>query len=91
MDGPGNRPFQAIRKMCIRDSYTTLGGLLAVTYTDWIQFSLLILAVTIVGLPVAWKAAGGLAVIKATIPAGHWDLGAWGWAKICLLYTSRCV
>lgn len=68
--------------------YTTLGGLLAVTYTDWVQFSLLILAVTIVGLPVAWKAAGGLAVIKATIPAGHWDLGAWGWAKIIGLFVT---
>ncbi|MEL7568201.1 MAG: sodium:solute symporter family protein, partial [Dehalobacterium sp.] len=62
--------------------YTTTGGYLAVTYTDWIQFSLLILGVTVLGVPLAWSAVGGISGLQTTLPAGHWDIGAWGWSTI---------
>lgn len=62
--------------------YTTTGGYLAVTYTDWVQFSLLILGVTVIGIPLAYSAVGGFSGLQTTLPSGHWDLGAWGWSTI---------
>lgn len=68
--------------------YTATGGYLAVTYTDWIQFSLLILGVTVIGIPIAWSAVGGVSGLQATLPAGHFDLGAWGWSTIIGLMVT---
>lgn len=68
--------------------YTSIGGYLAVTYTDWAQFALLFLGITIIGIPVSWSAVGGFAGLRATLPAGHFDLGAWGWGTILGMVVS---
>jgi SSS family solute:Na+ symporter len=68
--------------------YTAYGGFLAVTYTDWIQFVLLIIGVVIIGVPIAIKSAGGLNVIATTLPKSYYNIGAWGWPHIIGLTIS---
>ena len=60
--------------------YTSLGGYMAVIYTDWIQVGLLLLGV-IIGVPFAAHAIGGLGEISQ-LPREYYDLGAWGWPTI---------
>lgn len=68
--------------------YTAYGGFLAVTYTDWAQFILLIIGVVIIGLPLAVKSAGGLSTIATTLPSSYFNIGAWGWPHIIGLSVS---
>ena len=68
--------------------YTAYGGFLAVTYTDWVQFILLIVGVVIIGLPIAIKSAGGLNVIATSLPKNYYDIGSWGWSHIIGLSVS---
>ena len=68
--------------------YTATGGFLAVTYTDWVQFLLLFFGVIVIGVPVALDAAGSWSDLRAALPAGHFDLGAWGWANVIPLSVS---
>lgn len=69
-------------------SYTAFGGYLAVTYTDWVQFILLFVGIVIIGVPIAISEAGSFSEMQAVLPAGHFDIGAWGWAKIIALVFS---
>ena len=69
-------------------AYTTLGGYLAVTYTDMVQAVLLIVGVVIVGIPVAlgsMKSAGGS---FATLPQSFFSLGNWDWLSLAALSVS---
>ncbi|MGF1671653.1 MAG: sodium:solute symporter [Balneolaceae bacterium] len=47
--------------------YTVLGGLKAVIYTDTIQWTILMLGLTFVGIPIAYNAIGGMDAIRATV------------------------
>lgn len=47
--------------------YTVMGGLKAVIYTDSVQWAILILGLTFIGLPVAYDAVGGWPAIRATL------------------------
>lgn len=68
--------------------YTAVGGYLAVTYTDWLQFILLLLGVVIVGMPIAISEAGSWADLRATLPAAHFNLGASGLGNTIALVAS---
>ena len=68
--------------------YTATGGFLAVTYTDWVQFILLLVGIVIIGMPIAIREAGTWSDLVAALPAGHFELGAWGWANIVALALS---
>jgi SSS family solute:Na+ symporter len=60
--------------------YTTAGGLIAVVWTDVMQYLVLMIGI-IVALPLAIVKAGGWSHIVATVPASFWDLGAIGWME----------
>lgn len=47
--------------------YTVLGGLKAVIYTDTVQWAILMLGLTFVGIPIAYNAIGGIDAIRATV------------------------
>lgn len=68
--------------------YTSLGGFLAVTYTDWVQVSLVLTGIVAVGIPVAISHAGGWSDMQAALPASHFDLGARGWGPVAALVVS---
>jgi SSS family solute:Na+ symporter len=68
--------------------YTATGGYLAVTYTDWVQFVLLLLGVVVIGIPVAYMHAGGPAELAAALPESYFDMGAWGWQPVLALIVS---
>ncbi len=69
-------------------SYTAFGGYLAVTYTDWAQFVLLFIGIMFIGLPIAISEAGSFSELQLALPAGHFEIGAWGWGKIFALVFS---
>ncbi|AET66794.1 Na+/proline symporter [Desulfosporosinus orientis DSM 765] len=68
--------------------YTATGGFIAVTYTDWIQFSLLLLGIAVLGVPIAWGAVGGISGLQNQLPTSYFDIGAWGWRTILGLMVS---
>lgn len=67
--------------------YSAIGGLLAITYTTWIQFVLIILGTVVLGIPLAARAMGGLGEI-ATLPSEWFDIGRYGWPTIIALGVS---
>ena len=68
--------------------YTTIGGFLAVTYTDWVQFILLIVGIVLIGMPIAISQAGSYGDLVAKLPPTYFHLGAWGWPTILALVVS---
>ena len=68
--------------------YTATGGYLAVAWTDWFQFVLLLIGVLLIGLPIAIQNGGTPAELTAALPASHFELGAWGWPAIAALCVS---
>ncbi|MEM9387474.1 MAG: sodium:solute symporter family protein [Pseudomonadota bacterium] len=68
--------------------YTAVGGYLAVTYTDWMQFTLLLVGLVVVGMPIAIAKTGSWADLRAALPAAQFDLGASGWGNIVSLVAS---
>ena len=60
--------------------YTMLGGLLGVAITDVMQLILNLIGVMIILPIVGFKATGGFSGIIETLPASHFDLGAYGFA-----------
>jgi len=68
--------------------YTAIGGYLAVTYTDRVQVTLVLLGIVGVGVPVAISHAGSWADMRAALPASYYDLGAQGWDKVAALVVS---
>lgn len=67
-------------------AYTSMGGFMAVVYTDWAQVALLVLGI-IIGVPFAAKATGGIGAVAA-LPESYFDLGAWGWPTIIAFAVS---
>lgn len=68
--------------------YTAMGGLLAVTYTDWAQFVFIMLGIGIFGIPICLAAGGGAGNIAAQMPEGFLNIGNWGWSTIIGLTLS---
>ena len=68
--------------------YTAAGGYLAVTYTDRVQVTLVIVGIVAVGIPVAISQAGSWADMRAVLPATHYDFGAQGWDRVAALVVS---
>ncbi len=68
--------------------YTAVGGYLAVTYTDWLQFILLLFGIIVVGMPIAISEAGSWSDLQAALPPTHFDLGAGGWGGAIALVVS---
>ena len=68
--------------------YTATGGFLAVTYTDWVQFSLLFIGVVLVGIPVAIANGGTWDAFTTQLPAEHFNPTAWGVPTMLALGVS---
>lgn len=68
--------------------YTAFGGYLAVTWTDWVQFVLLLIGIVLIGLPIAILNGGTPGNLAAHLPASHFDIGAWGWPTIMAMVVS---
>lgn len=68
--------------------YTATGGFLAITYTDWVQFTLLFIGVVIVGIPVAISHGGTWSNFNEQLPDIYFDPGGWGWPTILALVVS---
>jgi len=68
--------------------YTASGGYLAVAWTDWAQFALLLLGVVLVGLPIAVQHTGTPAELAQKLPQSYFDIGAWGWPAIIAMVVS---
>lgn len=62
--------------------YVSMGGLLAVTYTDIVQMILLLGGVVLLGVPVTAKHVSAAGLSLSSLPAGYFDLGSWGWGTI---------
>jgi solute:Na+ symporter, SSS family len=59
--------------------YTVLGGIKAVIYTDTIQWLFLISGLTLLAIPIAYKAVGGWEVIQATLPDEMFSMTNLSW------------
>ncbi|MBN1278964.1 MAG: sodium:solute symporter family protein [Chlorobium sp.] len=56
--------------------YTVIGGIKAVIYTDTVQWIILMGGLVLVTVPVAFFSVGGIAGMKAALPASHFSLTA---------------
>ncbi len=63
-------------------TYTVLGGLKAVIYTDTVQWIVLMAGLVFIGLPFAYQKVGGMEAIKAALPASALSLSNISWQKI---------
>jgi SSS family solute:Na+ symporter len=68
--------------------YTATGGFLAVTYTDWVQLTLLFVGVVIIGIPVSIANGGTWDVLTTQLPAGHFHPTSWGMPTMLALGVS---
>lgn len=68
--------------------YTATGGFLAITYTDWVQVSILFFGVAVIGIPVAVSQGGNWSTLTTSLPGSYFDVGAWGWPTILALVVS---
>lgn len=68
--------------------YTSVGGYIAVTYTDLAQVGLLIAGVALFGVPFATSAVMDGSSSFAELPASYFDLGAMGWPTIAAMCLS---
>jgi SSS family solute:Na+ symporter len=68
--------------------YTATGGFLAVTYTDWVQFSLLFIGVVLVGIPIAIANGGTWQTLTTQLPPGYFDPTGWGVPTMLALGVS---
>ena len=62
--------------------YTVLGGLKAVIYTDTIQWIILIVGLSLVGIPLSLNAIGGFDAIRAELPGEFLSLDNIGWKTL---------
>ncbi|MBN1925799.1 MAG: sodium:solute symporter family protein [Prolixibacteraceae bacterium] len=63
-------------------TYTVLGGLKAVIYTDTIQWIVLMAGLILVGLPFAYVKIGGIEAIKQTLAPSFLSLRSVSWQQI---------
>lgn len=62
--------------------YTVLGGIKAVIYTDTVQWSILMIGLIGVGIPLSYYAVGGWEVISETIPAEFFSFSNVTWQTL---------
>ncbi|MCB0806765.1 MAG: sodium:solute symporter family protein [Bacteroidales bacterium] len=62
--------------------YTAMGGLKAVVFTDTIQWSVLIIGLTFIGIPAAYYLVGGWTTISATLKDEYFSLTNVSWQQI---------
>lgn len=62
--------------------YTVLGGLKAVIYTDTIQWAILMIGLTLVGIPVAFHAVGGWPALRSTLQPEMLGLANASWSTL---------
>jgi solute:Na+ symporter, SSS family len=63
-------------------TYTVMGGLKAVIYTDTVQWAVLMLGLILVGIPVAYVAVGGMPAILETVEPKMLSLGNVSWTVL---------
>jgi len=63
-------------------TYTVIGGLKAVIYTDTVQWIVLMVGLIFVGLPFAYIEIGGMEAIKSTLQPSFLSLTAISWQRI---------
>lgn len=68
--------------------YTATGGFLAITYTDWVQLTLLFIGIVIVGIPIAIANGGTWENFVAQLPAERFDPTGWGLPTMLALFVS---
>jgi SSS family solute:Na+ symporter len=68
--------------------YTATGGFLAVTYTDWVQFTLLFVGIVVIGIPVAIANGGTWEALTTQLPPEHFNLTGWGLPTMLALGVS---
>ena len=61
--------------------YTVMGGLKAVIYTDTVQWIILMAGLIFIGIPIGYKAVGGMEAIRETLPPGFLSLQHISWQK----------
>ena len=59
--------------------YTVMGGLKAVIYTDTLQWSILLLGLIFIGLPVAYYKTGGMEALRDSVPPALLTLDNISW------------
>ncbi|MBN1361223.1 MAG: hypothetical protein JW993_11550, partial [Sedimentisphaerales bacterium] len=62
--------------------YTVLGGLKAVIYTDTLQWIILLVGLSLFGLPFAYREVGGWAGLSDTLPKAYFRLDNVSWVQI---------
>lgn len=62
--------------------YTVMGGIKAVIYTDTVQWILLLSGLIFLGIPMAYKAVGGMEVIRQEIQPGFLSLTNVGFSDL---------
>lgn len=68
-------------------AYSAVGGILAITYTTWVQFILIVLGTVVLGIPLSAHAMGGFTNVS-TLPAEWFDPGRYGLSTIIALGVS---
>ena len=68
--------------------YTATGGYLAVTYTDWVQFTLLFVGIVVIGIPVAIANGGTWEALTTQLPPEHFSPTGWGLPTMLALGIS---
>lgn len=63
-------------------AYTAFGGIKAVIYTDTFQWILLMLGLIGIGLPLAYREAGGWEMIRQSLPADFFKLNHLSWSQV---------
>ncbi|MGM0649209.1 MAG: sodium:solute symporter family protein [Bacteroidota bacterium] len=61
--------------------YTVMGGLKAVIYTDTVQWIVLISGLTLIGIPVAYNAVGGMSEIREVLPTEYLQFDNITWQR----------
>ena len=68
--------------------YTATGGFLAVTYTDWVQVSILVVGIVFIGIPIAIMNGGTPENLVTQLGDTHFDPLGWGLAEMAALGVS---
>lgn len=63
-------------------TYTVMGGLKAVIYTDTIQWAILMVGLIFIGIPLSYFAVGGWEAVQATVPPEMLSLTNLTWQEV---------
>lgn len=77
-----NMPTAVVIMGVIIIGYTALGGLKAVIFTDTIQWSILMVGLTFIGIPVAYRMVGGWPVISQSLSGEYFSLLNISWVQL---------